>query len=93
MIEKILTHFRFQARAPPRALACGRYLQRRPEATQPWQFRQPGDQDRWGRLRPRVFATHAGGPKARDNPLTAPKGDASSPARLGLTLIAVSSLW
>ena len=48
----------------------------RPDAAQPRQFRRPGEQGRWDRLRPRVRGTDGGGLETRDNPQQAPKKDA-----------------
>ena len=48
---------------------------KRPDAAQPRQFRRPGEQGRWDRLRPRVRGTDGGGLETRDNPQQAPKKD------------------
>ena len=51
----------------PVAWRCKRH-----EAVQPCQFRQPGEQGRWGRPRPIGCRTDGCGPAARGNPWTAP---------------------
>jgi hypothetical protein len=49
-------HLGLQARAPARAPALGRALQR-PDAARPRLFKRPGDQGRMSRMRPRSLET------------------------------------